>query len=218
MALAGVLVFVLGSSIAGDGIVESQLVAWLSSFTMIAAVVVLQKVRGESLRELGLQRFPRDIRAAGKLLLQAVIALVLAMVAFVLGSIVMANIVGIPEQADMSGYDFLSGNLPMLIVVLLGVFVASSFGEELVYRGFLTSRLATVFGASRSGWIWAGVVSSIVFGLAHFSWGWMGVVQTTFMGGALVATWRKFEGNLWVVILAHAIMDLTLMLQMYLAV
>jgi hypothetical protein len=103
----------------------------------------------------------------------------------------------------------------MLLLVLVGVFVASSFGEELIYRGFLTTRMASILGSSRSAWILAGVMSSVLFGLAHYSWGWMGVVQTAFMGGALVITWRKSGGNLWVVILAHAILDLTLMLQVY---
>jgi len=215
VALAGIAVFLLGTAIAGDGLVATQLAAWTTSLAMIAAVIVLQRRRGESLRHLGLERFPSNIRSFAKLLMRGLVALVAALAAFVIGSIVMANITGVPEQADMSGYDFLSRNPAMFLVVLPGVFVASSFGEELVYRGFLTTRFAAIFGSTRSAWIWAGVVSSVLFGLAHYSWGWMGIVQTAFMGGALVVTWRKFGGNLWVVILAHAILDLTLMLQVY---
>ena len=38
--------------------------------------------------------------------------------AFVVGTIVMADIVGIAEGPDMTGYNYLQGNLPMLIVAL----------------------------------------------------------------------------------------------------
>lgn len=53
------------------------------------------------------------------------------------GSIVAANLMTIPEGADMSGYNYLQGNLPMLLLALAGVYVVSSFGEEVIYRGFL---------------------------------------------------------------------------------
>ena len=213
----GLAFFLIGQAVTGDGLIETQAVAWITNIAMIATVAVVQKWNGESLQELGVHSFPRNPRSLLKLAGCAILALLMAILSFVLGSILMANIVGIPEQADTSGYSFLSGNLPALILVLSGVFVASSFGEELIYRGFLTSRLAALLGESRKGWIWAGIVSSILFGLAHYSWGWMGIVQTTFMGGALVYAWRRFGANLWVVILAHAIMDLILMVQMYLA-
>jgi hypothetical protein len=98
----------------------------------------------------------------------------------------MANITGIPEGADMSSYQFLSGNLPMLLVSLIGVFIGSSFAEELLYRGFLTSRIEELLGNKHNS-IWIAIlISSIMFGFAHYEWGWMGIVQTTFMGAALM--------------------------------
>ena len=72
-------------------------------------------------------------------------------------------------------------------------------------------------GGHKHAWIWAVVISSIVFGLAHYSWGPMGIGQTTFMGAALAIAWIKAKRNLWVVIIAHAYMDLILMVQMYLS-
>ncbi|MCH6576022.1 MAG: hypothetical protein IH795_12640 [Bacteroidetes bacterium] len=64
----------------------------------------------------------------------------------------MANIIGIPEGADMSGYNYLQGNLPMLLGVLLGIFIVSSFGEEVIYRGFLITRISEMAGNSKN-WV-----------------------------------------------------------------
>lgn len=87
------------------------------------------------------------------------------------GAIVMANIVGIPEGADMSAYNYLSGNLPMLILALVGVYFVSSFGEEVVYRAFLINRIAELGGGGKTAWRVAVLVSSVVFGFAHYGWG-----------------------------------------------
>ena len=44
----------------------------------------------------------------------------------------------------MSSYEYLQGNLPMLLLSLAGVYIVSSFGEEVLYRGFLINRLAEI--------------------------------------------------------------------------
>ena len=54
----------------------------------------------------------------------------------------MANLVGMPESADMSKYDYLQGNLTMTILALGSVYVVSAFAEEVIYRGFLITRIS----------------------------------------------------------------------------
>jgi membrane protease YdiL (CAAX protease family) len=128
----------------------------------------------------------------------------------------MANIVGMPEKADMSGYDFLSESLATFILVLVGVYIVSSFGEEIIYRGFLINRIAEL-GGEQTAWKMAVVISSVIFGLIHYSWGPAGVVQTGFMGLALGISYLVVGRNLWVTILAHLYMDTILFVQLYLA-
>ena len=66
-------------------------------------------------------------------------------------------------------YDALKGNLPLLLFSLALVYVASSLGEEIVYRGFLVTRLSAIFGGKSRQAIGAALVlCSVVFGLAHF--------------------------------------------------
>ncbi len=210
---AALVIIVVGLPLAGDNFLAVQLVIWVANIAMISIVALALRRRGESWAHCGIRPIKNWLRLIGASLL----AFVFAIAAFIVGSIIMANITGIPESADMSSYEFISGNLPMLLLALSGVFVASSFGEEFVYRGFLTTRIAEMMGGHKQAWIWAVAISSLAFGLAHYTWGLMGIVQTTFMGAALAIAWIKAKRNLWVVIIAHAYMDLILMVQMYLS-
>lgn len=128
----------------------------------------------------------------------------------------MANIIGVPGSADLSIYDYLRDNLGMLFLSLVGVYIVSSFGEELVYRAFLINRIAQLGVGSKHATIIAVMLSSVIFGLVHYEWGAMGMIQTGFMGLAMGICYIKLKKRLWILILAHAYMDTILIVQMYL--
>ena len=104
----------------------------------------------------------------------------------------------------------------MLVVSLASIYVVSSFGEEVIYRGFLLNRFTDLLGDSRTATWVAVILSSLIFGLAHFGWGIVGVVQTTFMGLALAGSYFLFKRNLWVLVAAHAYLDTALIVPLYL--
>lgn len=188
-----------------------QGVAWAANLLMIALIGLSLRRRGQRWRHIGLRREFLSIRTV---LLSFAVAIG-AVFAFVLGSILMGMIMGVPEGADMSGFGYLRGNLPMLLLALAAVFIASSFGEEVIYRGYLITRIAELGGDERR-WRWmAVVVSALVFGLIHFTWGAMGMVQTGMMGLALGIAFLVLKRNLWALVFAHAYMDAILLIQMY---
>ena len=129
----------------------------------------------------------------------------------------MANVTGIPESSDMSGYAYLKNNIWMLLLTLAGVYIVSSFGEEVIYRGFLINRISELGLFGKRGKIVAVVISAVIFGFAHYNWGPMGIGQTAFMGLALGFCYIYMKKRLWILIFAHAYMDTILMVQMYLA-
>ncbi|MBD3223818.1 MAG: CPBP family intramembrane metalloprotease [Caldithrix sp.] len=197
---------------AGDDPILRQSIVWLANITMLFLVWLGLKIRGQTFKSLGLKFTTSKL----KLILLSFVVFFAAIVGFMLGSIVIANITGIPSAADMSGYNYMEGNLPMLVFALVAVFIASSFGEEVIYRGFLITRISEI-GNNSKIWSWSAVlVSSIIFGLVHFDWGLMGIGQTFFMGLALGISYIKLNRNLWILVFAHAYMDAILMVQMYL--
>jgi len=216
-------VFLVAASIVGIGwsvVAEDpfarQVVVWVANVSMLVAIWVGLRARGETWNHLGLKRISGGGRAVVRLLLQSVAVLVFALAAFVVGSVLALNLAPLPESADMTGYGYLEGNLPMLLLALAAVYVVSSFGEELVYRGFLMTRIAAMGRSTRAAWAGAAVVSALVFGAAHFAWGVVGIVQTTLMGLALAVSFLLARRNLWPLVLAHAYIDTILLVQLYL--
>lgn len=212
--LPAIIIALLAQFIIEENPIIRQSIVWMANMIMLTIVWMGLKVRNQSWKDLGLSLNSINF----KTLLLSFVVFVAALVGFIFGSIVMANIIGIPTETDMSGYNYIQDNLPMLILALLAVFIASSFGEEVIYRGFLITRISEIGGSSKI-WIWIAVLlSSTIFGLVHFDWGLMGIVQTGFMGLALAISYIILDRNLWVLVFAHAYLDAILMVQMYLGV
>lgn len=195
----------------------NQFVIWCANIVMLAMVFTGMKLRGENLSEFGLSFNKFNLNFALRTFLQSLVVFMVAIAAYILGSIVMANITGIPESADHSVYNFIQGNLAVLVLSLAGVYIVSSFGEEVLYRAFLINRISALGSNTKTARIIAALISSLIFGLAHYSWGPMGIVQTSFMGFALGCSYLYLRRKIWVLIMAHAYMDTILLVQLYLS-
>ncbi|UCG75731.1 MAG: CPBP family intramembrane metalloprotease [Gemmatimonadota bacterium] len=116
---------------------------------------------------------------------------------------------------DISRFDRVRGNPGVLVVTLLSVWFNSAFGEELIWRGFLLTRLTHVLGGSR-GALWGSVaISSVLFGLVHVYQGLAGVVTTGVIGLVFCVFFVLVRRNLWVLIIAHGLMHLMSFTAMY---
>lgn len=108
---------------------------------------------------------------------------------------------------DSSRFAALQGNLPLLVIGLIGMWITSAFGEELLVRGFLLDRLTALFGGGQIAVTLAVVTSSVLFGLGHAYQGTTGVIASI-VAGVLYAVFYLLSGrNLWVTILAHGLLD-----------
>ncbi len=199
-----------------DNLIYNQAVIWITNIIMLIMVWIGLKIRGENWQDFGLSFKKINFKGAIKIFLLSLLVFVLALVGFIIGSIIMANITGIPESSDMSGYAYLKDNIWMLFLTLGGVYIVSSFGEEVIYRAFLINRISELGLDNKRGRIVAVIISAVVFGFAHYSWGPMGIGQTAFMGLALGFCYIYMKKRLWILIFAHAYMDTVLMVQMYL--
>jgi membrane protease YdiL (CAAX protease family) len=203
------------SSDEDSDLLYNQIIIWIANMIMLILVFTGIKLRGEGLSHFGLSFKKVTWRKGLKTFLQSILVSILGITGFIIGSIIMANIIGIPESSDMSNYNYLKDNIWMLFLSLGGVYIISSFGEEVIYRAFLINRISELGLSGKAGIITVIIISSIVFGFAHYSWGIMGVVQTTFMGLALGASYLYLKKRIWVLIIAHAYMDTILLLQLY---
>jgi membrane protease YdiL (CAAX protease family) len=214
--LVGFFVVAVGWSLVGEGALARQAAVWVANVAMLVTIWLCLRARGQGWKHIGLSLRFGGARVLVRSVVLSLVVMVAALAAFVAGGLLMSGLQTAPQGADMTGYEYLQGNLPMLLVALAAVWVVSSFGEEVVYRGFLMTRVAEAGGRTRLAWGAALAVSAVVFGLAHFAWGVVGIVQTTFMGLALGAAYLLVKRDLWVLVLAHAYVDTLLLVQMYL--
>lgn len=119
---------------------------------------------------------------------------------------------------DLRELQSLVGNAKLLILGIVLAWVLAAFGEETVYRGYLTNRVAEIFGSSRNAWIVAGVLVTLLFGLAHFPQGLTGIIENVIDGAILAALYFVTGRNLWVPIIAHGIQDTVDVLLIYLGI
>ena len=126
----------VGWGVVGDRPLARQAVTWFAILVMLGLIWLGLHLRGQTWGCFGLAfQFP-GWRKLFRMFLQSLLVLGGALVAFVAGGIIGPALGRAAEGADMTGYSYLQGNLPMLLVALAAVYVVSSFGEEVVYRGF----------------------------------------------------------------------------------
>lgn len=138
-----------------------------------------------------------------------VIAFAAAGLRMALGSFVIEPLGGQfwpPIQAP-AGMNEISGNVKALLVTLLLVWTFAAFGEEIVYRGYLTRRAAEAGGGSTAAFWLATVLVSVLFGYGHYYKGPTGVVDSAVAGFILGTAYLVAGRNLWAPILAHGFID-----------
>lgn len=192
----------------GDDVIYNQVILWLANIFLLLYVFLGIKLRGDKIGSIGLCFKKFNLQLGAKSLWQSIVVFVLALLFFTVGTVIMANITGIPEGSDTANFGFIKMDIWILILTLIGVYIASSFGEEVIYRGFLMNRLSEL-GLNKHMTV---VISAGIFGIIHYGWGPMGIVQTGLMGIALGYSYIILKKRLWVLILAHMYLDTLLLL------
>lgn len=101
-----------------------------------------------------------------------------------------------------------AGSWPHYLLWLGIVWTAAAFGEEMFFRGYLVTRLQSLFRGGLSGAILAIAISAMIFGYGHFYYqGWRGAIVTCGIGLAFGTMFLLFKRNLWPLILLHGIID-----------
>ena len=189
----------LGRRLGEDG-TGGTLAALAGVVLALVVVWATQRRLGLGFAEIGLRRPVSWPRTIGQGILVALIIVPLAYVAL---EFVINPLTG-SEGPDISRFDSSRASLGMMIGTVVTVWLTSAFPEEVLWRGFLMTRIAKLAGATRWAWALALVVSSVHFGLLHYYQGISGVAATGFVGLLYGVAFLILGRNLWVTIVAHA--------------
>jgi membrane protease YdiL (CAAX protease family) len=107
---------------------------------------------------------------------------------------------------DASRYGNLHGNLPRLLMLLGVTWTTAAFGEELLFRAFLLTRLELLLGNTRNATAIAVVSQAMLFGCAHGFQGATGMLTTATVGLVFGVAYVRGR-NLWPIMIAHGFVD-----------
>ena len=192
LALGGNTVLIQGP-IAFLGLIISLVFFWVAAW-----------MRGASWGDFGLTRPKSWFRTV--LMGLGVALAVFGAVKFVINPIISAlpNL----EPRDMSRFSPLEGNLPNLIVNLVGMYITAAFLEEFLWRGYLIERLIDLLGKqTRLAWVIALAGSAAIFGLVHYDQGFAGMFKIGAVGLVFGLSYLAVGRNLWPLIIAHGLID-----------
>ena len=170
----------------------------------ILLVVGLLSVRFRNGRwsAIGFKRPPSWIRLLG-------LALAAALLRIVLGNFVIEPAAAHfwPPIHGPADAEQITGNIKLALLALLIIWTFAAFGEEIVYRGYLTLRAADIGGGSAASYWLATLLVSVLFGYGHYYKGPAGIVDSTVAGLILGAAYLIAGRNLWAPVLAHGLID-----------
>ena len=187
-------------------------IAFSSVPWMLLAGALFVWWRGPGWRELGLRR-PDNPRQVVMIGIGLGIAYQFAGLFLVEPAVAWLTQTGLP---DVSAFRTLIGDEWQLAFWLALSWTMAAFMEELVFRGWLLSRVAEIGGFSHAAWLGGAVLSSMLFGAVHLYQGISGVLATGLTGAVFSALYLLGGRNLWGCILAHGTLDTAGFLLIYL--
>lgn len=180
------------------------------AITMVILTLYLNRT-GQSWHSVGLRRLPG---AKSKLLLLpqilatfAAMAAAIALVTYGGDALGWTFMEEIPEGVEARWGD-IKGNIPLYLVWIAISWVIAGFAEEVLFRGFLITRLLRLFPASRLAPALAVILAGLFFGVLHYyNQGMRGFITASAIGIAFGIMFLLFKRNLWPIIFVHGSID-----------
>jgi len=109
-------------------------------------------------------------------------------------------------KIDLSDFANIRNNPANYVIILLIALLVGGFYEEIIFHGFIFTRLEKIF---KGKWatIIAFILTTIIFGLYHFQQGIKGILLTAIASAVYHALILKFNRNLWYGVFVHAFFD-----------
>ena len=210
LACAGTLTL-FSAEIAINGDLVERAAVPLRMLALVGLATLLLAWSGDRWSTVGLTRPASVRRAAGLIILGYLgVALVAAACHMLL------PVLGIAPKLSII-FGALRGNTAEYLYWLLPVaWGSAAFGEELVFRGCLQSRLERLFGSGKGAAFLAAIVQAMIFGAMHGYQGAGGAMLAGGTGLVLGLVYVVGGRNLWACIVLHGLIDTVSLTALYL--
>lgn len=187
----------------------SSRLSFIYIMLVLAIIFISKYLRKEVFKNYGFKAVEWE-----KVLLAALIGLAFAAFSNYIQEPLVSRLTG--EEADLSSFDRVKGNLAAFLTLLAIGWIIGGLFEEFLFRGYLLNRIDQIFSSPVWG-KWAGILlTSYSFGIAHTYQGMGGIINTFIFSLVMGLLFYFFNRNTWYLILIHGFFDTFGILWIYL--
>jgi membrane protease YdiL (CAAX protease family) len=181
---------------------------------LVGVAALWLRFSGEDWRVVGL-RAPGSINRTALLVVIGYFAIGGAFA--VLSGVLLPTIGAAPKTVE--SFPNLTGNTGLyLYLVFVVAWGSAAFGEELVFRGFLQSRVEKALGSGRASAALAVLIQAAIFGALHSYQGLGGAILAGATGLIIGLVYLGGGRNLWAPIILHGLIDTVSLTAIYFGV
>ena len=118
------------------------------------------------------------------------------------------------EETDVGLYSFIKKNKWNYLFILIMGWIVGGLYEEIVFHGFIFTRLEKIISGKYS-MLFSFLGTSIIFGAYHIQLGPLGAINAFLAGAAYHALALYFKRNLWYSIVCHGVYDTVVITLIY---
>ena len=171
----------------------------LQALGVVGVVAMVLNARGQSAASVGLSLANPLANAA-----LGVVAALAAWVAVLLGANLLQLIWPASSAAFHNNAQKITDALPPRPILLIALQIVVAFYEELLFRGFLLTRLRRLF----HHWWPAVLISSVIFAAPHIAMQEAAMIVPLFFVGATFALFTVWRGTLLPAMIGHALWNI----------
>ncbi|WP_370336639.1 CPBP family intramembrane glutamic endopeptidase [Parvularcula marina] len=192
----------------------------VSLIILLMFLTAYLRLRGINWSDMGMRAVP-GAKSKWLMVPQTLLAIVAIIVTGVVieAGLQAIGIAPLPEGQDAATDRFsgIGGNLSIYLMWLGIGIVSGGLAEEMFFRGYLITRLQTVFNGFFLAPVLVVFIPGLIFGYGHFYYqGLSGWITTGMIGVVIGTLFLLYKRNLWPLIIAHAAVDAIGITAMYL--
>jgi membrane protease YdiL (CAAX protease family) len=170
-------------------------------------IVLLLRKEGKTLRDIGLAKDGLTVKAVFTGIISALIWLGFMQFIYIPA---IKYLFVVPDYTE---YHFIRGSISKLVMTVAAAWLVGGLYEEIVFRGYIQSLLNKRF--AKNAMFRSVIVTSVLFGLYHWQQDIWGVIAAGLGGVLWGMLYKKFNNNLWIPVLSHAIFDTITLVLIY---
>ncbi|APU98646.1 MULTISPECIES: CPBP family intramembrane glutamic endopeptidase [Sphingobacterium] len=172
------------------------------------AIFLVLRREGRSLKDLGLNKKNLSSRVILLGILSALAWVIFMQIIYIP---VIKHLFNVPDYME---YNFIRSSMARLIMTIVAAWIIGGFYEEVVFRGCIQNILEKRLFKGMGRWLPI-VITSILFGLYHLQQDIFAVIAACLGGFYWGILYKKWNNNLWVSIISHALFDMITLILIY---